>query len=249
MKQKAMLPVLVALLLLSVSCASNDGRQAGDTNPGASIPIISGDYEVRRFIVETGVGRYEENVYLLLHSRSKQALLIDPGARSNELEEHIRRQGVQVVGVLNTHGHYDHIGANGHYRDLYQVDVYVDARDASLYLSQDAPVLPENAPTRDIPDPAQGALRIGELQVRVIPTPGHTPGSACFLVDRLLFSGDTLFRGTVGRTIDDAAARTLVTNVRDRLLVLPADTLVYPGHGDATTVGAEKEHNAFLRDL
>lgn len=245
MTRKTALPVLVALLLLSASCGYRGVKQGGDAGPVASAPKSSGDYEMRRFIVRTEVTRYEENVYLLFDSRSKQGLVIDPGGRSEDLEATIRSEGVRIMGVLNTHGHYDHIGANAFYRELYQVDVYADARDAALYRSQDVEVDPENAPTREIP--AQGDLSFGTLRLRVIPTPGHTSGSVCFLVGDMLFSGDTLFRGSIGRTTDDAAARSLIASIRDRLLVLPPDTLVYPGHGDTTTVGVEKEHNAFLQ--
>lgn len=231
MTGKTALPVLVAVLLLSASCVYRGGKQVGDAGPVGSVPKTSQHYEVRRFIVETGVNHYEENVYLLFDSRSKQGLIIDPGGRSEELESQVRAEGVHIMGVLNTHGHYDHIGANAFYRKLYQVDVYADARDAALYRSQDVGVRPEDAPTREIP--AQGDLNFGELRVRVIPTPGHTSGSVCFLVGNMLFSGDTLFRGSVGRTVDDVAARSLVTNIRDRLLVLPPDTLVYPEIGRA----------------
>ena len=239
------LTVVVALLLWPVSCAYR-GDEPGAAGPKVVVPMTARGHEARRFAVDAGLGSYRENVYLLFDSRSKQGLIIDPGGRSEELEAQVRAEGVRIVGVLNTHGHPDHTGANAFYRDLYQVDVYADARDAGLYGSRDMGADPENAPTRTIPQ--QVDLDVGELKVRVVRTPGHTPGSVSFLVDDLLFSGDTLFQGGVGITPDDAAARSLVANIRDRLLVLPADTLVYPGHGDATTIGAEKRQNPFLQE-
>jgi hydroxyacylglutathione hydrolase len=242
-KRAAMRLVAIALLLASGSAGCRAEEQNTDAGAATSAPVTSRGYEVHRFVVGPGDSNYEENAYLLVDSRSKKGIVIDPGGRTEALEAQVRAEGVHVVAILNTHGHYDHIGANAYYRALYGVDVYADARDFALYHSQ-AGIDPQNAPTKGLP--AQDDLEIGGLRVRVIPTPGHTPGSVCFLVEDMLFSGDTLFEGAVGRTDDDAAARTLVESIRDRLLILPPGTLVYSGHGDVTTIGRERESNPYL---
>lgn len=234
---------LLGVAVLGSGCRGVQSDRAG--SGGGSVGTSSG-YELRRFVVQAGPWNYDENVYLLVHTASKQGLIIDPGARSDALEAYVRDEGVRISGVLNTHAHYDHIGANAHYRDLYLVDVYASPADADLYRAQDVPVDPENAPTGEIP--TRGEFRVGELTVRVLPTPGHTAGSVCFLIGDMLLSGDTLFRGSVGRTKDAASANLLVTSIRDELLVLPPDTVVHSGHGDSTTIGYEKQYNAFLQD-
>jgi hydroxyacylglutathione hydrolase len=239
-KRAAMRLAVIALLFATGSSGCRAEDQGTDAGVATSVPMTSHGYEVHRFVVGAGD---EENTYLLVDSRSKKGLVIDPGGRTEALEAQVRAEGVHVVAILNTHGHYDHIGANAYYRDLYGVDVYADAYDVPLYRSQ-VGVDPENAPTKELP--TQGDLEIGGLRVRVIPTPGHTPGSVCFLAEDVLFSGDTLFEGAVGRTDDNAAARTLVESIRDRLLILPPGTLVYSGHGDATTIGREQQSNPYL---
>ena len=248
MRKVAVCGLAVGLLLLGIALlTSGCGRtQRGDTGPSAIMPGVSEGYELRRFVVKAGPYRYDENIYLLVDSDSREAFLIDPGAKSEELEAYVRDAGVRIVAILNTHGHYDHIGANAYYRELYKVEVYASPLDAGLYLAQEVPVDPVNAPTRDIP--ARGELRIGELNVRVIPTPGHTAGSVCFLAGNMLLSGDTLFQASVGRTVDQDTTRQLIASIRDELLVLPPDTVVYSGHGDTTTIGFEKRNNEFLRE-
>lgn len=248
MRKVAVCGLAVGIALLGTAMlASGCGRTQGvDTGASSSVPAVSQGYELRRFVVKAGPYRYEENVYLLVDSDSREAFLIDPGAQSEELEAYVRDSGVRIVAILNTHGHYDHIGANAFYRELYKVEVYASPLDAGLYLAQEVPVDPVNAPTRDIP--ARGDLRIGELAVRVIPTPGHSPGSVCFLAGDMLLSGDTLFYGSVGRTVDQETTRQLIASIRDELLVLSPDTVVYSGHGDTTTIGFEKRNNEFLRE-
>jgi glyoxylase-like metal-dependent hydrolase (beta-lactamase superfamily II) len=237
----ALLALVGALLVVGASACGSD-RRAADT--GASAPMSSHGYEVFRFVVGPQDGGYDDNTYLLVDSRSKQGLLIDPGGRSEELEAQVRAEGVRVVGILNTHGHYDHIGANAYYRKLYGVDVYASAGDLALYRNQ-AGVDPQNAPTKELP--ADGDLDVDGMRVRVIATPGHSEGSVCFLVEDMLFTGDTLFKGSVGRTNDELEARTLIASIEDRLLVLPPATLVFPGHGGATTIALEAESNPFLQ--
>jgi hydroxyacylglutathione hydrolase len=238
-KRNAVIAVLVALLLAAGASACGGGARNPSTRAVTGVSTTSHGYEVTQFIV----GTLEENTYLLVDVRSKKGLVIDPGGRIEGLEARVRSQGVRVVGVLNTHGHFDHIGANAYYRKLYGVEAYAASGDFALYRTQ-AGVDPENAPTKELP--AQGDLNVDGVQMRVIPTPGHTPGSVCFLVGNVLFSGDTLFKGDVGRTGDDAAAGQLISSIESGLMALPPDTLAFGGHGDPTTIGQERQSNPYL---
>jgi hydroxyacylglutathione hydrolase len=230
--RKLLLVLAAALLvIMTVSCWSE----------GAS------RHQVRRFVVKAPVGDsyIEENVYLIFDAHTRQGLIIDPGARSSDLETDIRTEDVHVAAILNTHGHPDHVSANGFYRSAYRVPVFADFSDAALYRQSGLGFHPDNVPTDDLS--RRDDLRFNGLEVRVIPTPGHTPGSVCFLVGDVLLSGDTLFRDSVGKADDDAAASELVTGIKDNLLVLPGNTPVYPGHGESTTIGTERAQNPFLQ--
>jgi glyoxylase-like metal-dependent hydrolase (beta-lactamase superfamily II) len=223
--------------------AEQNAEQTAENLSAPSVPPPPPGFEVHLFIAGAGDSADSENTYLLVDSRTKTAVIIDPGGRSDDLETRVRTQGLRVAGILNTHGHYDHIGANAYYRDLYDVPVYADASETALYRTQ-VGVDPKNAPTRALPD---GELRLGGLRIQVIRTPGHSAGSVCFLVGEMLFSGDTLFEDSIGRTDDFDAERLLLGSIQKRLLTLPAETRVYPGHGRATTIGAEKAHNPYLQ--
>lgn len=248
---KAAWLLVAALLLIGGASACSDAqrntaaKQTAESAPSsAGVPSPPPGYEVHLFISGTGNSPDDENTYLLVDSRAKSGAIIDPGGRSGALEALVRSKGLRIAGILNTHGHYDHIGANAYYRDLYDVPVFADTSETALYHTQ-AGVDPKNAPTRALP--ASGELRLGGLRVRVIRTPGHSPGSVCFLVGEMLFSGDTLFEGSIGRTDDFESERLLLGSIHERLLTLPPTTRVYPGHGRATTIGAEKAGNPYLQ--
>jgi len=231
--------VVIFLALLVLSCGNDRG------SPSLNEPKAdrsSGNIEVRRFLVQLPYAgkTLEQNIYLLYDKATKQGLIIDPGAGNPELEAVIDNSGMIIKGILNTHGHFDHTGANGLYRLKYQVDVYGHTNDRLFYQNK------ADEPTRWIG--AESNLRLGEFDVHILPTPGHTEGSVCFLVANHLFSGDTLFQGSIGRTPDRSATVRLVDNIKKKLLSLPSDTPIYPGHGVRTAIGLEKVGYPFLRE-
>ena len=183
--------------------------------------------EVHRFVV----GPLDNNVYVVRCRRSGVATLIDAANEHERLLEVARELG--VASVLETHGHWDHVGAVEQVRAA-GIDVWVRAEDAALLPSYD----------HLLDDDAQ--LVVGDLRLRTIHTPGHTPGSICFsLVDTpILFSGDTLFPGGPGATsFEGGDFPTIIASIEERLFrPLADDTLVWPGHGAATTVGVERPH-------
>ncbi len=192
-------------------------------------PLVWSD--ARAEIHQVVVGPVDNNVYVLRCRETGEAVLIDAANEHDRLLELCQNLGVRQV--LETHGHWDHIQAVPALRDAgYQV--HVTAEDAAMLPSYDQVLADEDA------------LAVGNLRLHTIHTPGHTPGSMCFRLDHapVLFSGDTLFPGGPGAThFEGGDFPTIVASLDDRLFrPLAADTIVMPGHGDHTTIGAESPH-------
>lgn len=177
------------------------------------------------------VGPMDNNVYVLRCKETGEAVLLDAANEHEKLLDICRR--LNVRRVLETHGHWDHIQAVPAVRDA-GIDVGVTAEDASMLPSYDFVLEDESD------------IRVGRLRLKTIHTPGHTPGSMCFLVEGspVLFSGDTLFPGGPGNTsFEGGDFPTIISSIEDRLFsTLPPDTIVMPGHGADTTVGRERPH-------
>lgn len=204
-------------------------------------------------VVRLVVGPLAANCYLLACPTRRAAIVIDPGDDAEVILSRIRQEGWTTVAIVDTHGHFDHVGANG---------AVVRATGAPLLIhGDDAPLLPEAAvqaasfglqvppsppPTRHLTD--GDSIEVGDLVVTVIHTPGHSPGGICLSCPPLLFTGDTLFAGSVGRTdLPGGDHRTLISSITKRLLPLADDTLVLPGHGPTSTMGEERTENPFIR--
>ena len=176
------------------------------------------------------VGPIDNNVFVLRCRQTGESLLIDAANEHELLLELCTSLGVRHV--VETHGHWDHIGAVTELRDA-GYDVHVTAEDAGMLPSYDQILEDESV------------IDVGRLRVHTIKNPGHTPGSMSFRLEGspILFSGDTLFPGGAGNTATDLGDfATIIESIDRRLFTLPADTLVLPGHGDDTTIGAERPH-------
>jgi glyoxylase-like metal-dependent hydrolase (beta-lactamase superfamily II) len=201
---------------------------------------------VKRVVVNAGTAAepFTANSYLVCHPQSRSAVLIDPGAADERFAALAAEQGVQVLMVLNTHGHFDHSAANAACRERFGAKLAVPAADRPLYEKNGG------AAIVDLWLHDGQELVCGGLTVRVVATPGHSPGSVCFLIGGQLFSGDTLFAGSVGRVPEgknqEKALKDLARVIRKKLLALPAATPVWPGHGRPTTIGEEALLNPFL---
>ena len=203
--------------------------------------------------IETIVnGPFQENCYLVWEEETKQAIFVDPGDEAERLIRTARFLGVDVKAVFNTHGHIDHAGAAAAVCDAFGVPFAIHPADAFLLegLPEQALMFglePMAVPRigRELAD--GGTLSIGNTVGEVIHTPGHTPGGVCFRFGDVVFVGDTLFAGSVGRTdLPGGSTRQLLSSIKDRLLTLPGETRALSGHGPATSIGIEKEHNPFL---
>lgn len=201
------------------------------------------------------VGFLKANCYLLASEGTKEGVVIDPGGEAKRILEMVRQENLKIKYIINTHGHFDHVAADAEVSKGTGAPVCIHAGDvkalsdprSSLSLLFGAPfpaVSPEVILTEG------QILKVGELSLKILHTPGHTPGSISVLVDRHLFTGDLLFSGSVGRTdFPGSSHRELLKSLREKIMCLPGETQIHPGEGPETTLDKEREFNPFLREL
>jgi glyoxylase-like metal-dependent hydrolase (beta-lactamase superfamily II) len=201
------------------------------------------------------VGLLACNCSVIGDETSREAIVIDPGDDISEIVAILNRHALKVKMIVITHAHIDHIGGASKLRALTGAPVYMHEDDSVLAanLEMQASWLgmetPDN-PGIDTPAREGDVLRAGAIEAHVLHTPGHTPGSlSLFLpLEKKLIAGDTLFRGSVGRTdLPGGDPRLIADSIRSKLYSLPEDTVVIPGHGDETSIGREKRSNPFVR--
>ncbi len=180
------------------------------------------------------LGAYGNNAYIIADSKANQALIVDMPAGSQRVLQ--AAHGLEVKAILLTHTHPDHWA---------EYDLVKAATGAPVICHPAETIMPAAKIDRALADGDE--IEVGSVTVRTIHTPGHTPGSACFLAGRFLISGDTLFPGGPGHTTSPENLRQALASIAERLLTLPEDTLVLPGHGDDATIGRSKrEYEAFV---
>ncbi|MCK4916781.1 MAG: MBL fold metallo-hydrolase [Candidatus Omnitrophica bacterium] len=195
------------------------------------------------------LGPLSNNCYIVFDANSNEGFLIDVTAPTEKIDEFIKEKGLKIKFIFLTHSHFDHISGLSSYSVPYyihekEVEFLKDpSLNGSLYFS--APLIIEMSPEicRD-----NDILYLGKQPIEVIHTPGHSPGSISLKVNKWLFSGDALFYDSIGRTdFTYGSEITLINSIKEKLLVLPSDTIVYPGHGPFSTIGREVEFNPFLQ--
>jgi len=200
-------------------------------------------------------GKWRENCYVV-HNISKSGLIIDPGKNHDEIIKHKDKNNINVLAIINTHAHYDHIGAVSSLKDTLEVPFYLHSKDVRLLKSANLyRVLFESEHVITIPsvdyflDDCNGPLIFNDIEVEVIETPGHTKGSVCFQIDNCLFTGDTIFEKEIGRVDLPGGNKFELIKSLKQLSKLPASMELYPGHGNSTTIQYVLEYNAKLKAL
>lgn len=184
------------------------------------------------------------NTYLYIDKDGKNAIIIDPGSKSSHLEKIVKSKNLKILAIFNTHGHGDHIFANKYYSDLYNVDIYAYPGDERGYINK----YKKHKPTKLL-NPKDDGLTLGTINIKILHTPGHSKGSMGILIENYLFSGDTLFFESIGRTWGKKKkelTKQEIDGIKNKFLLLPGDTLVFPGHGPSTTIKHEIIYNPFL---
>ncbi len=201
---------------------------------------------------------FEENSYVAWLADRKDAIVLDPGLEPDLILDFLREEELTPAAILNTHGHADHIGGNEALKEAFpDAPLIIGANEAFLLTNADANLsaafgMPITSP------PADSLVREGEvveaagIRLEVLEVPGHSPGHVVYLYRDspcLVFGGDVLFRGSIGRyDFPNSDGRLLLQGIRTKLFALPPDTVIYPGHGPVTTVGHEKRTNPFVGD-
>ncbi|MFC1986603.1 MBL fold metallo-hydrolase [Chloroflexota bacterium] len=199
------------------------------------------------------VGPFASNCYITCAESNKEAIIIDPGAEPNTILKRVKDLGVEVKLIVLTHSHIDHIGAVKEVKEATAAELAIHANDAkSLQTSQ--PLGAVFNLSIQAPPPPERLLKDGDsidisgLHFLVLHTPGHTPGGISILGEGVVFTGDTLFNFGIGRfDMPGGNGSQLMNSIITKLMVLPDNTVVYPGHGPETTIGTERRGNPFLR--
>ena len=196
-------------------------------------------------ITEITVGAYQTNCYIVT-SDDKSAVIVDPGAEANKIIDKAKELGAKVKYILLTHGHFDHVGAVNEIYKATGCTVYINERDEGYKVGMSGMLfkLPEGGKTYDEGD----VIVEAGLAFKVLATPGHTPGGVSLVCENALFVGDTMFRGSCGRTDLPGGDMTEELKSLKKLCALPGDYEVYPGHMDSTTLERERRFNYYCRE-
>ena len=196
------------------------------------------------------VGPISSNCYIVGSESTKEGMIIDPGADAEDILQVVKKLGLDIKLIVLTHRHPDHVGAAAKVKEAIGADVAAHA-ECARYLPQSPSYIYESP--YEAPHPERilndgDSIDIGDLHFTVLHTPGHTPCGICLLGEGVVFTGDTLFNYGIGRyDLIDADYHQLIDSIHTKLLVLPDDTRVYPGHGPDSTIGTERRANPFLR--
>ncbi|SHE54344.1 MBL fold metallo-hydrolase [Clostridium fallax] len=191
-------------------------------------------------------GIYAANCFLLMDEDTKEMAVIDPGGDSDDIIKAIESLKGKVKFILLTHGHVDHVGGVMDIKKEYNVPFYINEEDQKLI--DKGTYIYGNIPKADGYLKDGDKISLGKHTITVLETPGHTPGGVCFKVEDMVFTGDTLFKGSIGRTdLGGGDYDAIINSINNKLVPLDENTIVLPGHGPESTIAHEKQSNPFLR--
>jgi hydroxyacylglutathione hydrolase len=197
-------------------------------------------------------GPLETNTYVVADGETKEAIVIDPGGDVGRIMARLEALGVTLKAIVNTHGHFDHISGNRELAEVTGAPILVHEEDVPLFGRARTTADFFMVPGEDSPPPQSllkegDELEVGRYRFTVVHTPGHSPGGVTLVGEGKAFCGDLVFYGSVGRTdLPGGSQEVLRESIRTKIIILPDETVLYPGHGPETTVGQEKGHNPFF---
>ncbi|MBC8413256.1 MAG: MBL fold metallo-hydrolase [Nitrospira sp.] len=200
------------------------------------------------------VGQLDTNAYIIGDESKGTAIIVDPGDSADRIMEVVRQNDLRVESIIFTHAHFDHIGAAGDIKKETGADIYLHSDDLETYdLARDQAAF-WGYEVKDLPKPDKhldegDEVRVGKLSFRVLHTPGHSRGGICLLGEGVLITGDTIFAGSVGRTDFPGGSIAELKKSFKRIVELPEDTLIYPGHGPDSSVKKERLANFFMNEI
>ncbi len=198
------------------------------------------------------VGPIQANCYILGCERTREAAVIDPGGDPDKILLALAKDNLRCVYIINTHGHFDHAADNKRLKEVTGAELLIHRADAPMILQQSSSggmwgMKVDNSPPPDRYLEEGDVITFGDISLKVLHTPGHSPGSISLVSDKIVIVGDTLFAGSIGRTdFPGGDYEGLIRNVREKIFTLGDDVVVYTGHGPKTTVGRERRTNPFF---
>ena len=198
------------------------------------------------------VGELETNCYILGDEKTREGIVIDPGGDFKLIEKALKELNLDIKYIVLTHGHGDHIGVLSELKKYTGAQILIHKEDAEMLSNPEKNLSvfsynPFSAPGADRLLRDKDKIGIGKIKLEVLHTPGHTEGSISLFTDKIIFSGDLIFYGSVGRTdLPGGSYQRLLRSIQDKILDKTDDTVIYPGHGPATSVGEERRNNPFL---
>src|SRR4030042_2834270 len=198
------------------------------------------------------VGPIQTNCYILGCERTKQAAVIDPGGDVDTILMALAKDKLSLVYIINTHGHFDHTGGNKPLKAATNAELLIHRADAPMIMHQEQGGAMWGMEIQNSPPPNRyidegDIITFGDISLQVLHTPGHSPGGISLVSNKMVFVGDTLFAGSIGRTdLSGGDYETLIRNVKEKIFPLGDDVVIYPGHGPKTTVGREKRSHTFF---
>lgn len=196
-------------------------------------------------VKEILAGMYEEKAYIVMDEKSKDGFVVDPGGNEETIFEIINNMGMNLKYILLTHGHIDHVSGATGLKALTGAPIYINKKDEEMIRKNT--MLFGSIPEVDGYLEDGDILKLADKEIKVITTPGHTPGGVCFLIEDILISGDTLFNGSIGRTdFEGGNFKDLISSIKNKLMILDNNIKVYPGHNNSTTIGNEKRQNPYI---